>query len=141
VTRPRSATPLALFCALTVAFTVWRDLFVPHVRDTEVWLGFELRGALARATAPLHWAIFAAGAWAFATARSWAWSAAACYAIYVALAHLVWSEVSEKGQGWPMGLLQAALLSAIAGVLWNLRPRGESAHGSGGSPASGGNSR
>jgi hypothetical protein len=135
VNRPRSATPLALLCALTVVFTAWRDLTLPHVRDIEVWLGFEVHGALARATAPLHWAIFATGAWAFATARPWAWSAAAGYVLYVALAHLVWSEASPKGQGWPMGLLQAAGFSLIAWGVWRLRRRGAAAFGRADTPA------
>ena len=53
---------MALFCAGTVVILVVRDLALPEVRDTEVWFGLELRGPLARATAPLHWAIFALGA-------------------------------------------------------------------------------
>jgi hypothetical protein len=71
-------TALAVFCAATVVFLVWRDLFVPHVRDTEVWFGFELNGAAARWTAPLHWLIFAVGAWGFWRARPWIVRAASC---------------------------------------------------------------
>ena len=115
--RPWFATAAALACALTVAFLALRDLTVPEVRDVEVWGGFELRGRAAQLTAPLHWAIFAAGAWAFWTERPWAWRAAAAYAFYVALSHLVWSEVSPNGRGWPMGLAQAALLSIPAVLL------------------------
>ena len=102
---------MALFCAATVAFLVVRDLFVPHVRDVEVWFGFELRGGWALATAPLHWAIFAIGAWAFWRAKRWIAPAAAAYAFYVAASHVVWSEASPNGQGIGMGLLQGALLS------------------------------
>jgi hypothetical protein len=120
--RPRWATPLALACALTVAFTLWRDLRLPQVRDTEVWFGFELHGALARATAPLHWALFAAGAYGFARLRSWIWPWASVYGFYVALSHLVWSEASPNGQGWPIGLLQAALLSIPGWLLLRARP-------------------
>jgi hypothetical protein len=109
-------TALAVFCLATVAFLVARDLFVPHVRDVEVWLGFELHGRWARATAPLHWTIFLTGAWAFWTQRPWILPAAAAYAFYVALSHLVWSEASPNGHGWIAGLAQAAALS-IPGVL------------------------
>ncbi len=104
-------TALALFCAATLVFLAARDVFVPHVRDVEVWFGFELRGAVARLTAPLHWAIFASGAWGFWRARPWIVPAAAGYVFYVALSHLVWSEASPNGNGWPIGLAQAAAIS------------------------------
>lgn len=109
-------TALAVFCAATVIFLAVRDLTVPHVRDVEVWGGFEVHGAAARLTAPLHWAVFAIGAWAFWTQRPWILPAAALYAFYVALSHLVWSEASPKGHGWIAGLAQAIALS-IPGVL------------------------
>jgi hypothetical protein len=88
--RPRWMTALAVFCAATVVFLAARDLFVPHVRDVEVWFGFELRGAAARWSAPLHWAIFAFGAWGFWRARPWIVPAAAGYLLYVAISHLIW---------------------------------------------------
>jgi hypothetical protein len=115
--RPRWMTALALFCALTVAFLAWRDLLVPHVRDVEVWLGFELRGRAAQLTAPLHWALFALGAWAFWRAKPWIWPGAAAYVVYVAVSHLIWSEASPNGRGWPMGLLQAAGFSLLGALL------------------------
>lgn len=109
-------TALAVFCLATVAFLVPRDLFVAHTRDVEVWLGFELRGRAALLTAPAHWAIFLVGAWGFWRCRPWVLPAAAGYVFYVAVSHLVWSEASANGQGWPMGLAQA-LLIALPGVL------------------------
>jgi len=110
-------TALALFCAATVAFLVARDVFVVHVRDVEVWFGFELHGAAARLTAPLHWAIFAFGAWGFWRARPWIPRAAAAYVFYVALSHLVWSEASPNGHGWPVGLAQAGAISVPGWLL------------------------
>lgn len=104
-------TALAGFCLLTLVFLIPRDLFVAHARDVEVWFGFELRGAAAQLTAPLHWAIFALGAWGFWRARPWIVPCAAGYCFYVALSHLIWSEASANGQGWPMGLAQAAVFS------------------------------
>jgi hypothetical protein len=106
-----------------VPFLVARDLFVPEVRDVEVWLGFELHGAAARASAPLHWAIFAAGAFAFWRAKPWILPAAAGYTLYVALSHLIWSEASAHGRGWPMGLLQAAGFSGIGLLLLRAQRR------------------
>lgn len=114
--RPRWMTALALFCVVTVFVIVPRDLFVAKTRDVEVWLGFELRGTAALLTAPVHWAIFLLGAYGFWFQRAWIVPAAAIYAFYVALSHLVWSEVSPNGRGWVIGLAQALLFS-IPGVL------------------------
>jgi len=116
--RSPSATSLAVFCAATVLFLAPRDLFQPETRDVEVWLGFEVRGQAALWTAPLHWAVFAMGAWAFWTERPWIWRAAAAYVFYVALSHLIWSEASPKGNGWRVGLAQAAAISIPGAVLW-----------------------
>jgi hypothetical protein len=111
-------TALAVFCAATVVFLAARDLFVPHVRDVEVWLGFELHGAAARLTAPLHWAIFALGAWGFWRAQPWVARSAAAYVFYVALSHLVWNLTSANGHGWLAGLTEAAALSVPGFLLW-----------------------
>lgn len=109
-------TALAVFCLGTVLFLVPRDLFVAHTRDVEVWFGFEVHGPWALLTAPLHWAIFAVGAWGFWSCRPWIVPCSAIYVFYVALSHLVWSETSPNGRGWPTGLLHAAAL-AIPGIL------------------------
>jgi hypothetical protein len=109
-------TALAVFCAGTVVFLIPRDLFLAETRDVEVWFGFELRGTAALLTAPLHWAIFAFGAWGFWRCRPWIFSCASAYVFYVALSHLIWSEVSPNGNGWPIGLLQAAVIS-VPGIL------------------------
>jgi putative acetyltransferase len=74
-------------------------------------------------TAPLHWAIFAFGAWGFWRCRPWILSWASIYVFYVALSHIVWSEASPNGNGWPIGLLQAAIIS-VPGILL-LRAAGE----------------
>jgi uncharacterized protein (DUF924 family) len=114
---------LALFCAATVVFLAARDLTVPHVRDVEVWGGFEVHGPAAWLSAPLHWAIFALGAWGFWRVRPWVLPAAAAYAFYVAASHLVWSEASSHGRGWPVGLAQAALFSLPGFALWRAHRR------------------
>ena len=51
-----------------------------------------------------------------AAQRPWILPCAAGYAFYVAASHLVWSEVSPKGAGWPAGLALAVVL-AVPGVL------------------------
>jgi hypothetical protein len=116
--RPGWMTAMAAFCALGTAFLVYRDLAIPAVREVEVWLGFELRGRAALLSAPLHWAILALGAWAFWTQQRWVALATALYLHYVALSHAIWSVASPSGRGLPVGLLQAALFSALAIPFW-----------------------
>jgi hypothetical protein len=110
-------TALAVICMLAVAISIPRDLFFPASRDLEVWLGFEVTGWAAWLTAPIHWAVFAAGAWGFWRCRPWVLPWAAAYLFYAAISHLVWSEASPNGRGWPIGLAQAAAISAVAGFL------------------------
>jgi hypothetical protein len=38
----------------------------------------------------------------------------AAYVLYAAVSHLVWSEVSPNGRGWPIGLAQAVALGLVA---------------------------
>ena len=129
--RPRDVkrvdwrTALGVVCLVALAINVPRDLFVAETRDVEVWLGFELTGSLARATAPLHWAIFVAGAWGCFRQRSWAVPAVIAYLGYVAVSHLVWSEVSPRGRGLAIGLVQAVAIALVAGVVWRMARREE----------------
>jgi hypothetical protein len=116
--RPGWMTALAVFCAATVLFLVPRDLFLAETRDVEVWFGFELHGAAAQLTAPLHWLIFASGAWAAWQGRRWVAPCAAGYLFYVGASHVVWSEASSHGDGWRIGLVHGVLIS-IPG-LWLL---------------------
>jgi len=122
VIGPRQARVVGLGCAATVIFLITRDLFVPHVRDTEVWFGFEFSGRSAQLSAPLHWAIFAVGAWGFWNLRPWIWPWASVYAAYVASSHVVWNLVSPAGGGWRDGLWQFALFGAVALLLLRARP-------------------
>jgi len=117
VPRPWWMTVLAIFCLATVAFLVWRDVNLPHVRDVEVWFGFEVRGRAARLTAPLHWALFLVGAWAFWTQRPWILPVAIAYELYIAASHLVWNLVSPRGYGLISGVAQAAAFSVPAVLL------------------------
>ena len=121
-TRPAWATALSAFCALTVVFLVVRDLTIAEVRDVEVWFGFEVHGWMAWVTAPLHWALFAAGAWGYAQQRPWVWPWASVYAMYIAISHLGWNLVSPLGGGWTAGLTQMILFSIPAIGLLYARP-------------------
>jgi hypothetical protein len=121
--RPWWMTALGVFCLATLVISVGRDLFFPESRGVEVWFGLELRGRLALLTAPLHWLIFAIGTWAFWTGQAWVVPWAAGYLFYAAFSHLVWSEVSPHGRGWPIGLVQAAAISTVAALLLRTRVR------------------
>jgi hypothetical protein len=123
---------LSAFCAATVLFLVPRDLLFAETRDVEVWLGFEVRGAAALLTAPIHWLLFGVGAWAFWTRRPWIVPCAAAYVFYVALSHLVWSEASPNGSGWPVGLAQALAISVPGFLLLRAHRAARSAPAGGG---------
>ena len=124
--RPGWMTALAIGCFAAALVNVARDLFVASSRDVEIWLGFEIHGLAAMLTAPLHWLIFALGGWAFWTCQRWIVPAAAAYAFYAGISHLIWSEMSAHGRGWPIGLAQALVFSVIGLMLLRARPR--SAH-------------
>jgi len=119
--RPWWMTAMALFCIASVVLLVLRDLFVAHTRDVEVWFGFEVRGAPALLSAPLHWAIFLVGAWGFWSQRPWILPAAAVYSLYIGLAHLIWNQTSANGSGWLAGVAEAVVFS-IPGIFF-LRAR------------------
>ena len=127
--RPWWMTALAVLCLASAVFLASRDLFLAHVRDVEVWFGFELRGDLALLTAPLHWLLFLVGAWGFWQQRSWVLPAAIGYNVYIALSHLIWNVVSPNGWGWLAALWQAALFSIPAIALSYLWTRPEAPRG------------
>ena len=121
--RPMWMIACALICLIALLLSAPRDLFFQENRGVEVWLGFEVRGWLAILTAPVHWAIFGVGAWAFWTRRFWVVPWAAAYLFYVAISHLIWSEASPNGRGWPIGLAQAIGISVVGVSLLRARTR------------------
>jgi hypothetical protein len=116
-------TAFAVVCAATLVFSAYRDLFLPESRAVEVWFGFEVTGPAALITTPIHWAILAFASWAFWTNRAWVVPWAAAYIFYAGFSHLVWSEASPHGRGWPMGLLQAIAISFFGVLLLRARTR------------------
>lgn len=120
---------LGAFCAATTVFLVARDVFVPEVRDVEVWFGVELRGRAAIATAPLHWLLFAAASVAFFRDRTWVWKAAAAYSLYIAASHVVWNFASPSGGGAPSALAQGVLFALPAPALLVLGRRARRVEG------------
>ncbi|MFQ5513861.1 MAG: hypothetical protein ACE5FG_05435 [Myxococcota bacterium] len=119
--RPLWMNGLLLFCLYMALVYAPFDLFwKPLAEDQEVWLGFALHGWAAKLTAPLHWAIYAAGAYGFWAMRSWMWPWAGIYVVQIAVGMLVWNLRDPRGLGLPGGLASLALFGIPAVAL--LRP-------------------
>ena len=122
--RPWWMHALLGFCLfMTFLYLPYDIFFKPVAADEEVWFGFVLRGWWAKATAPLHWLIYAAGAYGFWRMARWMWPWAAIYCGQVALAMLVWNVVDERGGGWPAGLVAGALFLVPTVALWRSKAR------------------
>jgi short-subunit dehydrogenase len=100
------------------------ELFLkPVARDAEAWFGLLLHGWAAKATTPLHIAIYAAGAYGFWQMRAWMWPWAALWAAQLAFGTLVWNVVYVGGtRGWTGGLVGGVAFSFVALALWRAKP-------------------
>ena len=100
------------------------DMFYkPVADDHEIWFGFTLTGWWAKATEPLHWAIYAAGAYGFWRMRSWMWPWAALYTAQVVLAMFVWNIMNVRGGGIVSGLIAGAIFTVPMIALWRAKGR------------------
>lgn len=97
--------------------------FKPVAEDQEVWFGIVLTGWAAKATEPLHWAIYGAGAWGFLKMRKWLWPWASLYVCQIAISMVVWSILDERGRGIEAGLIAATPFVILAVALWRSRHR------------------
>ena len=130
--RPWWMNALLAFCLYMTFIYLPYDLFVkPVAADEEVWFGFVLRGWWAKATAPLHWLIYAAGAWGFWRMSRWMWPWAALYCGQVAVAMAVWNVVDARGGGWLPGMVAAAVFLVPTVALWRSKGRFQGVAGSG----------
>ena len=117
-------TALGLFCAfMTFAYEPFDLFWKPVARDQEVWLGFVLDGWAAKATEPLHWAIYAAGAYGFWKMRPWLHPWAALYAASVSIGMLVWGVRDPHGGAAWVGAAGCAAFGALTVALWRSRSR------------------
>jgi hypothetical protein len=116
---------LMLFCFFMALVYVPWDLFLkPVAEDEEVWFGILFRGWAAKAAAPFHWAVYAAGAWGFLRMRPWMWPWAAVYAAQVAFGMLVWAVLEIGGlRGWMGGVVSALPFVIVAVALYRARGR------------------
>ena len=70
--RPWWMNALFAFCLfMTFVYMPYDMLWKPVEKDQEVWFGYLLHGWAAKATEPLHWAIYAAGAYGFSMASTY----------------------------------------------------------------------
>lgn len=122
--RPWWMNLLFAFCLyMTFIYMPYDVLFKPVAQDEEVWFGIVLHGWAAKLTAPLHWAIYAAGAWGFWRMSAWMWPWAALYAAQVAIAMAVWNVIDPRGDGLLMAAVSGALFLVPTVALWRARAR------------------
>ncbi len=89
--RPVWMSLMMFFCAYMIFIYMPYDLFYKPVdQDEEVWFGIMLRGWMAKATAPVHWAIYGAGFYGFLKMRRWMHPWAALYVFQVAIGMGIW---------------------------------------------------
>ena len=111
------------FCLyMTFIYMPYDIFFKPVAEDQEVWFGFVLEGWWAKATAPLHWLIYGAGAWGFWKMARWMWPWAAAYSAQVVLAMLVWNLTDLRGGLWG-GVISAAIVAVPTVALWRAKER------------------
>lgn len=122
--RPIWMNFLMVFCGYMTFFYLPWDLFVkPVAGDQEVWFGFMLTGWAAKATEPIHWAIYAAGTYGFWKMSSWMWPWASLYVAQIAIGMFVWQLLDERGGNLLGGALTAAPFVLLTVMLWRARSR------------------
>lgn len=110
------------FCVYMTFLYMPFDFFLKPVQvDHEIWFGIALTGWWAKATEPLHWLIYGAGAFGFWKMRSWMWPWAAVYSAQVVIAMFVWNIINENGRGLLGGLIAAAIFAVPTFLLWRAK--------------------
>jgi len=128
--RPRWMNALLGFCAyMTFLYMPFDFFWKPIAHDQEVWFGVVLTGLAAKATEPLHWALYAAGTYGFWHMRAWLWPWASLYALQVAIAMALWPILEFGGaKGVGMGTLSFVPFAALSVALWRARDRFQPPH-------------
>ncbi len=110
------------FCLYMTFIYLPFDMFLkPVAQDEEIWFGIVLHGWFAKATEPLHWAIYAAGAYGFGKMSAWMWPWAAVYVAQVAIAMFVWNVLYGAGRVWTAGAVSAIVFLIPTVALWRAR--------------------
>ncbi|MYD43007.1 MAG: hypothetical protein F4W90_03840 [Gammaproteobacteria bacterium] len=120
--RPIYMNLMWFFCIyMTFIYAPFDIFFKPVEQDAEVWFGFTLYGWWAKATAPVHWLIYGAGAYGFWKMSRWMHPLAFIYVAQIGISMLVWNLVSPAGSGWIPGLVGLAVLMVPTIALWRGR--------------------
>ncbi len=121
--RPWWMNAMMAFCFYMAFIYLPFDLFCKLVaQDVEVWFGIALHGWAAKATEPLHWAIYGAGAWGFWKMRPWMHPWAALYVGQIAVGMFVWALLDPRSPGWWVGVISALPFAGLAWLLWRNKP-------------------
>ncbi len=122
--RPIWMNLLLVFSAyMTFVYVPWDFFFKPVAQDQEVWFGVMFTGWAAKATEPLHWAIYAAATLGFLRMRPWMFPWASLYVVQIAIGMFVWQLLDERGQGLPLAIISAMPFIVLAVALWRAKPR------------------
>lgn len=118
--RPWWMNAMMAFCFFMALVYMPYDMFwKPVEQDSEIWFGIALKGWWAKATEPLHWAIYGAGAWGFWKMRPWMHPWAAVYVAQVAIAFFVFA---ARENGIWAGLIAGLPFAALTWLVWRNRP-------------------
>ena len=113
--RPAWLSVIMLFCAyMTFIYLPWDFFWKPVAVDQEAWFGVVLTGWAAKATEPLHWAIYAAGTYGLYRMRAWMWPWASLYVLQIAIGMFVWQLLDDRGRGLAMGVVAALPFLCLA---------------------------
>ena len=112
---------LLAFCAYMTFIYMPFDMFwKPVGEDQEVWFGIMLEGWAAKATEPLHWAIYGAGFYGFLKMKPWMHPWAAVYVAQIAIGMLVWSIGDGRGN-LAGGFISAAVFTLLGIAIFNAK--------------------
>jgi hypothetical protein len=116
--RPLWVNALLAFTAfMAFVYTPW-DFFVkPVAEDQEVWFGFLLTGWAAKATEPIHGALYAIFAYGFWKMRPWMRFWGTVYIAQMAVAMLIWNLLDERGH-LVAALVSGLVFAALARAYW-----------------------
>lgn len=113
---------MAASAFLAYVYVPWDFFFKPVAEDQEAWFGILLTGWAAKATEPLHFFIYAAGAYGFWRMRPWMWPWAAVWTAQLAFGMLVWPIVYRGGLGgWLLGLAGGGAFGTAAWALYRAK--------------------
>ena len=112
--RPMWMNLIWFFCLYMTFIYMPFDMFTkPFEHWEEVWFGFTLKGWAAKATEPLHWLIYGAGAFGFWKMKSWMWPWAAVYCLQVVIAMVVFNLLEGPNGGRGGGPIAALVTGTV----------------------------